>query len=143
MSSVQERLENLRSYAQSLKSRCRCEEMMMDDDPCGAICDFCEEKAPAPSAAEIFAVEIAFIRGKGEQVSKTKSERLRVKIIRQLFTELLGYQSFLAATPMFRDALVKRVAELRAEPLADCLLPLFEQTEAMLATLPARPDYKA
>lgn len=157
MSSVQERLENLRRYAQSLKSRCRCEELMMDDDPCGALCGFCEERVadilaalppepPAPSArpaVEIFTVEIAFIRDKIEQVFRTKSTRLSVKIIRQLFTELLGYQRFLAATPMIREAVVKKMAEFRAQPLASSLLPLFDQTDAMLATLPARPDYKA
>jgi hypothetical protein len=156
MSSVQERLENLRCYIQSLKSRCRCEELMMDDDPCGALCGFCEEKVadvlaalpPAParsarSAAQVFAVEMAFIREKVEQVSRTKSVRLRVKTVRQLFTELLGYQRFLAATPIIRESVVKKMAEFRAQPLASSLLPLFDQTDAMLATLSARPDYRA
>jgi hypothetical protein len=208
-----------RSYERWLDAKyesCRCEELMMDDDPVGAVCPHCEleadmraeqiEMAQAqlerarrhyhsalmsdPSApgydricsnfqdevdaaeqeleelgvpvrkpaaplmpAALVPIAVPLPRSPwqlqidtikpllaGVQTAPTTEEK--IPLVRGLFTLLLTERAFLSAQAKFREAVIKKSAEFRADPKAEPLKECLDAVDKMLAELPARDDYK-
>lgn len=69
---VAQRLANLRAFAADLASRCRCAELMEDDDPCGASCPWCEKQARLARFAPRL---VARIRARSPSPSPLSSRR--------------------------------------------------------------------
>ncbi len=150
-------------YYDWLYSECRCEECRYHPGEC----PYCvnerereaeyqaaiareEQLAAAAAAAAVcpnaqWREQIAFIKGELDAVARGPTLYERLTHVRILFTEIQNerYQAFIAAQPKFRAALVKKVAELKADPKAEALVELFEHTERMVEGLAARPEFKA
>ncbi len=67
----------------------------------------------------------------------------RLRIFGELFKTLLGYEKFLAAQPVFRDVLKKKIAETRANNNSGPLHPVMYDLDALLERLPSVEGYKA
>ena len=105
-----------------------------------------EEERIAREAAHPHAREIATIR----KWLDVNAEALRegnlgkqLDSVRALFTEILGFDTFMAKYPKFRAAVVAKLEGMRAEPRAEPLKELFEHVDAFLARLPAVEGYVA
>jgi hypothetical protein len=197
------------SYLDAKYGSCRCEELMMDDDPVGAVCPHCEleaethaervaeaqaqlerarshyhsalmsdpsmpgydricsnfqdevdaaeqeleelgvpvrKKKPAakkPAAASPWQFQINTIKPLLDGVQAARTTEEKIPLVRGLFTLLLTERAFLAAQANFRNAVVKKIAEFRANPQAEPLKECLDAVDKMLAELPVREDYKA
>lgn len=97
----------------------------------------------AAFAANPWREQIVHIKAQLDAVQKASGLGEKLPAIRILLTNLLSQQAFIAAQPKFREALVKKVAELRADPKAEPLTELFDHTDRMLEGLKEREDFKA
>jgi hypothetical protein len=144
-------------YYDWLYSECRCEESGYDlngdialGDPRCALCEqefeqrqeAWQRQAACPNAQ--WREQIAFIGEQLKAIERGPTLCDRLTHVRILFTEIQNerYQAFVAAQPKFRAALVKKTAELKADPRAETLVELFGHTERMVERLAERPDFK-
>ncbi len=109
--------------------------------------DAAEEAARAAAKEEEFKKnphyhEIVTLRGFLFHHPSLPREK-RVENVRGLLEALLGFESFLAKQKKFREVLVGKLAEFRAEPDAAPLLELFDQVEALIKRLPEVEGYVA
>jgi hypothetical protein len=100
---------------------------------------------PLPRAPIVSAwrYEVTFLRRKIDDVERAVGTEAKVEQMRQMFTALQDFKAFLAATPKFRGAILKKMEELRKEPKAATLSELFDQTNDMFSKLAGRTDYVA
>jgi hypothetical protein len=96
--------------------------------------------APKPSPWQL---QVDAIRPLLAGVQAARSTEQKLPLVRGLFTLLLTERAFLAAQPNFRNAVVKKIAEFRADPKAEPLTECLDAVDKMLEELPAREDYKA
>lgn len=96
----------------------------------------------AALAAHPWREQIVEIRGQIDAVQNAVGIGQKLPAMRILLTNLLSQQAFLAVQPKFRMALLKKVAELRADPNANPLTELFDHVDTMLEGLKEREDYR-
>jgi hypothetical protein len=144
--------------------KCRCE--WDYDDEKSWECDGCKErrkewevqraKENARKAAEEaadearlkatgFPDEIKTIRAYLKRIELYAGAELfetRLRIFSKLFTTLLGYEKFLAAQPVFRAVLKKKIAETRANNNSGPLHPVMDDLDALLERLPSVEGYQ-
>jgi hypothetical protein len=152
-------------YYEWLYSECRCEENGYDLDGDIALgaprCALCEQdfeqrqeawqaqqeqlRREAACPNRQWREQIAFIGEQLKAIERGPSLYERLTHVRILFTEIQNerYQAFIAAQPKFRAALIKKTAELKADPQAEALVELFGHTERMIERLAERPEFKA
>ncbi len=150
-------------YWDYLYSECRCpwfeEEDGTWEQDTSEPCHYCrweakkaakaaeaERQRQAAAAAHPHATEIATIKKWLNHVEAGRQEGNMGKQLdgcRALFTHILGYDAFMAKYPNFRAAVVKKIAEFRANEKAAPLTELLDHVDAFLARLPEREDYVA
>ena len=148
-------------------NQCSCEYYPKDDDEDDyevVECDYCKRekeqaartaaRAEAKRAAEEARLratgwydEITTIRGfinRFQWLTGAQFFDDRVKLFREMFTTLAGYDRFLAAQPKMRKTIGDKLAECRASPRASVeLKDVMDQLDAVLARLPTVDGYKA
>jgi hypothetical protein len=79
-SAAAQRVANLRAWMADLASRCRCEELMEDDDPCGASCPWCEKQkaAAGPPSADLSQVPRRYRDDPEAYFARLRAERAAV-----------------------------------------------------------------
>jgi hypothetical protein len=147
-------------YYEYLYSDCHCYQFGTDpDDPQEGdeLCHLCaweQEKSLPPQKEEEkwiqvatfhephpWADQITSIKAQLDAVEKAMGIGEKLPAVRILLTNLLSQEAFLAVQPKFRAALLKKVVELRANPLAEPLTELFDQVDTMLEGVKGRDDY--
>jgi hypothetical protein len=105
-----------------------------------------EAERQAAAAAHPHAHEISTLKKWLAHVEQGRAEGNMGKQldgVRALFTEMLGFSSFVAKYPKFRTAVVNKLAEFRENEHAAPLKELFDHVDTFLARLPERDDYVA
>lgn len=87
--------------------------------------------------------DTATIRDMLFAVDSADSTAEKVAKTMELFNYLLSKLNFLAAQPLFRRAVLNKMAELRTDERASALLPTFAKMETVLEEVKALPDYVA
>jgi len=117
-------------------SNCSCEVFHMPDGSMDVeVCDYC---------CNPWSTEVAAIRNILTKWAVAENNWEKAVLVRTLLTLCLGYDAFLAANPIFRNALAIKVEEARADPVFGPLIPeLLDNVGRKLASLPEREDYVA
>jgi hypothetical protein len=146
------RIATVQRICAEMKSRCMCDEMMEDDDPCGALCPYCEAKnakaaapapAPAGKAPHLFQSQIEFVRDKVSACEEAVCRKEKVAVVQELFDYIVTQPAFLARYAPFRNRVVSKAAELYCEPECKSLHPTFARLSTMvLYELPLRDDWR-
>jgi hypothetical protein len=100
-------------------------------------------RPPREPRGESWRWEVTFLRRKIDDTDAAVGAAAKVEQVRIMFTALLNFRAFLAATPKFRTAISNKIVEFRNEPKAAELAGLFDQVTEMLSGLVARKDYVA
>ena len=139
-------------------NECQCYEYEEDDEVIVRTCALCEDQRARQEAAEAaaalarqerttpFYTEITTLRGLMDHIESLADPTFfeaRIQAFRNLFTTLLGYETFLAAKPTFRAAVVSKLAETRTNPHSEPLKGVMDQLDALLARLPEVEGYVA
>jgi hypothetical protein len=143
-------------YYESMETWCECYDS--EEEPC----DYCSERSEKIAAAEAAAKKAAEKaaekeRAKGWPTTRTEIKRrmtaidaesdiwMRIWAFDELFKYLLNHcGDFMAATPRFRDAVVKKIDDIRTDKRVDCLYGIMESLrDYFLYTLPTRADFVA
>jgi hypothetical protein len=99
---------------------------------------------PAPACPNAkWREDTATIREMLFAVDSADSTAEKVAKTMELFNYLLSKLNFLAAQPLFRRAVLNKMAELRTDERASALLPTFAKMETLLEELKSLPDYVA
>lgn len=87
--------------------------------------------------------EVTFLRRKLDDVEAAVGIPAKVEQTRLMMASMLDFRAFLAATPKFRQAVVKKIAEFRADPKAADLKDILQRVSDMIDGLATRTDFKA
>lgn len=105
-----------------------------------------EQERLAREAAHPHAREIAVIRkwlNANEEGGREGNLGKQMDSVRALFTEILGFEVFIAKYPNFRRAVAAKLEQFKNDKRTEPLKELFDHVDAFLARLPAVEGYVA